>query len=158
MRLVRETDKNILLKWRNNRKVIQFTRSGVAISPDIHARWFETRLKNLEIEPIFIFTIDETPIGMTRLDLLDPLKNGYEVSILIDENFQEIGVGKRALLQTCEFGLNTLSARYIRAEIHNENLPSIKLFTKMGFVEKSKVDGSFSSYDLTNYSTSSFNT
>jgi RimJ/RimL family protein N-acetyltransferase len=157
MRLTREADRDVLLKWRNNPRVVQFTRSRVAISPEEHAGWFEKRLKNLEVEPIFIFSLDETPIGMTRLDLLDLKGKGYKISILVDELFQKAGFGKRALLQTCVFGMNALSAAYIRAEIHSENLTSIRLFTKLGFIEKSKVDDSFSSYDLTGLSTNSFN-
>ena len=119
MRLTREADRDVLLSWRNNPSVVQFTRSRVAISPEEHAVWFEKRLKNLVVEPIFIFTLDETPIGMTRLDLLDLKGKGYEVSILVDELFQKAGFGKIALFQTCIFGKNTLSASYIRAEIHN---------------------------------------
>lgn len=149
MRLVRQADRDVLLNWRNNPSVVQFTRSRVAISPDEHARWFEKRLQNLEVEPIFIFTLDETPIAMTRLDLLVSESGVYEISILVDALFQNIGLGKRALLQTCDFGINTLSATCIRAEIHDKNLASIKLFTGMGFVQKSKVDDNFSSYDLT---------
>ena len=86
---------------------------------------------------------------MTRLDLLDLEGKGYEVSILVDEHFQKAGFGKIALLQTCIFGKNKLSATYIRAEIHSENLASIRLFTTLGFVEKSIVDDGFLSYDLT---------
>lgn len=149
MRLAREVDRDVLLNWRNNPSVVQFTRSRVVISPAEHARWFEKRLKNLEAEPIFIFTQDESPIGMTRLDLLDSEYKGYEISILVDELFQKAGLGKRALLQTCEFAMNELSAKYIRAEIDNKNVASIRLFTKMGFVEKSTVDDNFSSYEFT---------
>jgi RimJ/RimL family protein N-acetyltransferase len=111
----------------------------------------------LKVEPIFILTFDETPIGMTRLDLLDLKDKSYKISILVDELFQKAGLGKRALLQTCAFGINALSATYIRAEIHSENLASIRLFTKLGFIEKSKVDDGFSSYDLTGLVTKSFN-
>jgi RimJ/RimL family protein N-acetyltransferase len=149
MRLTREADRDVLLNWRNNPSVVQFTRSRVAISPEEHAGWFEKRLKNLKVEPIFILTFDETPIGMTRLDLLDLEGKGYEISILVDALFQKAGFGKTALLQTCAFAKNALSAAYVRAEIHSGNLASIGLFTKLGFVEKSKVDDSISSYDLT---------
>jgi len=148
MRLARETDKDALLNWRNNPGVVQFTRTQASISIDAHAHWFKERLRILNLEPIFIFTLDETPIGMTRLDRIESERNGYEVSILVDEQFQNAGVGKLILLRTCEFGKDGLSATFIRAEIHNKNLASIKLFTKLGFVEKSKVDDNFSSYDF----------
>lgn len=148
MRLARESDKETLLNWRNNPNVMRFTRTRTAIPMGEHEIWFERRLKVLEQEPIWIFTRGEARIGMTRLDLIDPAEKGFEVSILVDDNYQNAGIGKKMLFQTCDFALDRLAAKYIRAEIHNENQASIKLFSKIGFTKRSTNPEEFSSYDL----------
>lgn len=148
MRLAREADKEALLNWRNNPNIMQFTRTKTAIPMGEHEIWFQGRLKILEREPIWIFTSGETRIGMTRLDLIDPIEKGFEVSILVDENYQNAGFGKKMLFRTCAFALDRLAAEYIRAEIHYENQASINLFSKLGFIKRSTNDEEFSTYDL----------
>lgn len=148
MRLAGKDDKDPLLTWRNNPNVVPFTRTQAAISPEEHAHWFEKRLHDLNTEPILIFTLSGARIGMTRLDLIDPASKGYEISILVDESYQNAGFGKRMLLQTCELAMNEFSATFIRADIHEENRASVKLFTNLGFTKKSKHNDAFSSYEF----------
>ena len=148
MRLARESDKEALLNWRNNPNVMRFTRTKTAIPMGEHEIWFERRLKMLEQEPIWIFTSREARIGMTRLDLIDPVEKEFEVSILVDENYQNAGFGKKMLFRTCDFALNQLVAKCIRAEIHIENQASINLFSKLGFIKQSINDEEFFTYDL----------
>lgn len=148
VRLVCETDKEILFHWRNNPDVKQFVRSKATITTEMHNQWFEKRMTVRDREPIFIFSLGNVPLGMTRLDLLEIQPKCYEISILVDERFHNSGHGRRMLQYTCEAAVRQYSASIIQAIIHKENVASLNLFLKMHFSKKSDIDANFSIFEL----------
>jgi len=148
MRIVNSEDESKLLGWRNSSKIVKYTRTQSPISTQEHSHWFKKRLEVSELEPILIFMHGEASVGMTRLDLIRSLPKTYEVSILVDEGFQNAGLGTRMLFQTCSHAAKKLSATFVTADIHNDNYASIKLFTNLGFIKQIGESGNFSSYEL----------
>ena len=148
VRLAGETDKETLLVWRNNPIVARYSKTGSTITAEDHSKWFEGRQLTLNESPIFIFSQGQVPVGMTRLDLIEKEPLVFELSILVDDRFQNAGLGKQMLEYTCETATNLYAAKTIQAYIHKDNLPSQKLFLRLGFSKKLVSDEVFSLYEL----------
>lgn len=148
LRLASIDDRDDLLNWRNNPRVVMFTRIQSTISAQEHNYWLTNRLTVLDTEPILIFTKGRNKVGMTRLDFIDSQERTYEISIVVDERYQNQGLGKSMLRRSCEFAMTELSTTNIQAVIHKDNLSSIHLFCNLGFEINSQEDDSFYVYRL----------
>lgn len=134
-RLINKNDATILLDWRNNIKVVQFSKSARPIEVNEHENWFLERLSNIDTQPIFLFELNSIPVGTTRLDpmFMNEDKYTYEISVLVDPLFQNRGIGLEIIQSTLSYAASNLFAHKIIAIIHKENLKSINLFSKTGF-------------------------
>lgn len=74
------------------------------------------------------------PIGLIDLFDFDPRNNRAGVGILIHnpEN-RNTGIGKEALGLLIQYAFRKLNLHQLYANIHSENLPSLRLFTTFGF-------------------------
>ena len=139
------SDCDLLLNWRNDENVRQFSKSSNVITKEVHLAWLKNRLERLEDEPLFILEIDGEPTGTARLDLFLENERGYEVSILIDPKFHRLGYAKVLLAKICDFALLELMAKQIVASVHVYNVNSKGLFESAGF-ELIKQDKDFYQY------------
>jgi RimJ/RimL family protein N-acetyltransferase len=126
-------DAAMLLAWRNNPSVREFSLHSGLIQNDEHLDWLAARLERVKCEPFFLFVAAHEVIGMSRLDLKFESANKYEISILVDPNQHGKGFGTKILNMTCGtfFSLNPDKA--IVANVHQDNAVSQKLFTNAGF-------------------------
>lgn len=125
-------DAEQLFLWRNQLDVRKYSRNQEIIDLATHVEWFSN---NLEFQGsksrIYLFHFDQTPIGMTRLD---EISDGIlEISIILDSNFRNKGLGKVLVQETCNYSFLHLNASTIMAAIHVENRNSLKLFQALGF-------------------------
>ena len=134
-RYANKDDESILLAWRNNPSI-----------RNMHSEWFEERLNKTQIQPLLIFKWNQKKIGMVRLDKLKATSKIFEISILVDESFQNQGFATSMISQSLEFAKLELSAEEVRATIHMENIFSIQLFTKMNFLSISEKEDVFQEY------------
>jgi RimJ/RimL family protein N-acetyltransferase len=125
---------SVLLAWRNNPNVRHYSQSTKIINETSHSSWFSARLTRMTLEPIFIFSIQQMNIGMVRLDKIQSEPNVFEISIIVDEFYQNRGYAKFMILQILRFATKELSAFQFVAYIHHANSHSKRLFTKVGFV------------------------
>lgn len=133
MRIAELSDMHRLFEWRNGLEVVNFTSNQGTISKTEHEIWFQKRMSKLGSEPIWIFELDNIAIGMTRLDALKSDSGIFEISIIVDTNFKNLGFGTKMIEQSCEFARANLSAKSIYARVHNKNKISIRLFLKLKF-------------------------
>ena len=145
IRIASISDSDILLKWRNETLVRQFSKFSGLIHEDEHIAWLKTRLTKCDKEPFFVFMIGELAAGTARLDNVIANEKILEVSILLDPKFQGFGNARVLLDMVCNYAIEKLGAQKILAEIHSENFRSIKLFQSTGFNYLSK-DGVFLKY------------
>jgi len=141
-----QSDSALLLSWRNNELVRIYSRSKAPISNQEHEDWLREKLTvgNTSCR-IYMFTENDTPIGMTRIDQLD--ESSVEISILVDPKLVSKGYGASMLKETLsESATNQKIDKYF-ATIHNQNIASIALFEKFGF-SKTQHDIEFSTYAL----------
>lgn len=129
-RYANKDDESIVLAWRNNPSVRKYSRTTDYIDQNMHSEWFEARLNMIQIQPLLIFNWNQKEIGMVRLDKLNALSKIFEISILVDESFQNQGFATLMLSNILEFAKLKLSAEEVRATIHIENISSIQLLRK----------------------------
>ena len=141
-------DEAILLAWRNDPKVRKYSRMSDSIDLNVHAKWFSERLIVIETQPIFIFQWKLKNVGMIRLDSSNNSLNIYEINIIVEESFQNLGFATSMILQILKLAKNELSGREIRAVIHKENTNSIRLFTNLNFVRIPNIEGEFQEYRI----------
>ena len=121
-----------ILDWRNNPEVYIWTRTNRFISLREHMNWFNLRENNLVSEPIFCYFLDESLVGMSRLDLVN--HEVYEISIIVSPDHRGKGFGTVILCDTCEYFVLHMSPRSrLIAWVHSQNKVSLGLFEARGF-------------------------
>ena len=85
---------------------------------------------------------------MSRLDCINDLEGLFEISVIVDETFQNRGFATKMISQTLLFAENELEAKEIAAVIHIDNVRSIQLFTRLNFHRKAKSFDKFDEYRI----------
>lgn len=135
-------DASILLKWRNDSIVREFSLNSHVITSSEHAAWFSSRLERQESEPFSFFDVADKTVGMTRLDIFPELDKTFALSILVDPILQGQGIGGRILVLTCENFFERFPHNKIVAIVKEENQISHKLFQNANFTHLNRIDGS----------------
>jgi RimJ/RimL family protein N-acetyltransferase len=139
------SDAAVLLKWRNSPDVRKYSIHSEEIQVEDHEMWFARRLKRHQMEPFFVFHVNDKPVGMTRLDLLPGSKVEYEISIMVDPEKNNMGIGTRILNTTCETFFTLQLGISLFAQIHEKNFTSQRLFEKAEF-KHHEIKGEFLRY------------
>ena len=121
-----------------------YAKSKDVISKEEHERWFALRFSRIELEPFWIAMLKETPIGFVRFDIDGT--SIMKINIAILPEYSGKGFGSDVLKLAIELLLENPQKKTIRAEVHVKNEPSLRLFRKLGFVDK-KSDQNFISFD-----------
>ena len=132
-RYVSRSDWPLVLDWRNQPDVYINMATPRVIDIKEHMAWFDSRSKNLELEPLFGYYLQSELAATTRLDFN---KSGhYEVGIIVSPNFRGLGVAFYCLTDTVNFFYTTLAIEHpeLYAIVNPKNLSSIRLFEKSGF-------------------------
>jgi spore coat polysaccharide biosynthesis predicted glycosyltransferase SpsG/RimJ/RimL family protein N-acetyltransferase len=139
-------DSMLVLNLRNQRESISASRNQSEITISDHESWYKNRLKSIQDQPFWIFKDSRKEIGYVRLENSSDFENCFEISISLDTDSQNQGIGTKILNQT----LNMLSINFaykkIIARINSNNANSIKLFKKAGF-SYYKADDTFEIYE-----------
>lgn len=147
LRECRASDSDMLLLWRNSEPVRSISRQTKRIYESEHSAWFRDRLTRSDLEPFWIVTLLGTPIGYVRFDKNLQIGNGFEISILINEQNQHKGFGRTALNASITEFQKRFSGEKIYAIIREDNFQSIKLFKCVGF-EYVALEREFCIYEL----------
>lgn len=120
-------DIDVTFKWQSDKNIRQYFKQPTTPTKAEHWHWFE---KNLADPASFLYIIyyDKVPVGTLRFDEL--CQNEYMISILVAPSEQGKGIALRALNKIAQLKENGL----FFADIHQDNLNSIRVFKKAGFV------------------------
>lgn len=134
-------DSSLLLSWRNNSDVRNWSRDSTEIDDVTHEKWFRAWMSNQQQQGYF-FVIEHLgrPAGMIRFDM--KAHKLFEVSVLIESNFRGKGVAKSAIKVAINHIRDASPEFVLIAAIHERNLASINLFSGLGF-QKSGKSGDF---------------
>ena len=137
MRRVNRSDCMDLFKWRNDP---QTRKNSVTDTNEVplkdHMKWFKSKLKDPNTR-LYIWTSGRNKVGLMRFDIG---KDIIKVGTNVNPAFRGMGAGSRIMGLTTgkiyrEFKKN------IVAEIRNDNIASIKMCAKNGYVIKRKARG-----------------
>jgi RimJ/RimL family protein N-acetyltransferase len=140
MRQVSLSDMGQVLSWRNSEAGIKYSKSNSSISMSQHKVWFESRILRNAHEPYLIFSIEEQDIGSVRFDLAPSDSRSFLTSIILNPDFIGRGYGSKILSLAINYIIDNYSEIELTAEIHDQNIASIKIFLNNHFTLIDKVE------------------
>ena len=135
LRSVCEGDCDLLYEWANNYEVRQNALNPNEIIWEEHKLWFKRKLNSPNAK-IFILENDKLPVGQIRYDKREGAI--WQIDFSIIEQFQGQGLGKKIV----ELSLDKISGT-IEAIVKKENVASMKVFERLGFIRKEFNNGTF---------------
>lgn len=135
LRPAKEEDCWDIFRWRNDPITIRFSPSGV-VRTEEHEQWFRKRLNSKDTVFYIIYKTEgearENKMGVIRFD---QSKDHAEVSINLDPAHRGVGYGVIALKKAITLYFKEAPVKKITARIMYQNIPSRKLFMKLGFLK-----------------------
>lgn len=125
-----QTDRNLIFKWRNDEKTVQNSLKNSNFTLNEFSNVFYNRYFDNLVPPLFA-TLKGTPFAFIGVLGRDP--DDLSISINLDPNYRGKGLSREALMKALFFIKKNYDVNKIYAEIKDFNLPSIKLFTGIGF-------------------------
>lgn len=129
------TDLARIRRWRNDWRVIAWSRQFDMLNEVEHERWFEKQATDpsLRMYKIVMKAGGTTePVGVCGLSSLDWRNRRGEFSIYIGPEFHRKGLGRNALSVLLLHGFQNLGLNLIWGETFDGN-PAAKLFESVGF-------------------------
>ncbi len=121
-------DALLLFDWVNNKDVRLNSNYQNSITWDTHLKWFENRLNSNDTF-IFILTDGEIDYGQIRID--NDNYNNWIIDYSIDVSYRGMGFGSLIVSLLIE----RFQYFYFKASVKKNNFSSIKVFSKLGFIE-----------------------
>jgi RimJ/RimL family protein N-acetyltransferase len=148
---INEEDTDCLVKWRSKPEVYKYFKNPVPITKESHNQWYENSyLHDLLRYDYIIFdkakAIKEKIgcIGVSKINIPDKC---FEISYIIGEAFQRRGYATESIVTIlCKMRSEGFTTVY--ADIHKNNIASIKTIQKLNFIESSR-QGDFIMYACT---------
>jgi len=126
-------DIEFLWYLRNQPDVYKYFRENRPVSWEKHIQWILPIMLGVSNKEIFVIQSQKAPIGQIRFDYKDRKEGETSISIL--KEFQGRGFATKFLSLAIK---KQKKVKLLTAEIHKSNLPSLKLFEKLGFKFKTK--------------------
>ena len=128
-------DSKLLQSWRNDPEAVAQSLSQRPVSDTEHIHWF-SKVLDSNTSLVFIGEARDSesnlPVGMCRFD--KSADQTLLVSINVDPAFRGQGLSKQLLLTGIQAVYSTWpDFTTVRAEVRQENLPSMRLFESAGF-------------------------
>lgn len=140
LRPARDRDSGDLLRWRNDPQTVRFSRTPRAVEPQEHQQWWEARRHDAGTRT-WIGEIGGLSAGFVRIDV--HAAEG-EVSIAVDPAHRGAGRGGQLLAALDDRLRPDFQVRLLRAVVHEDNEPSLRMFARAGYLPES-VDGAWRS-------------
>jgi RimJ/RimL family protein N-acetyltransferase len=134
-----------LYEWVNEPEVRANSFSTQVISWENHVKWLEQRLDNSDVI-ILLFFDENVPIGQVRFE---KKMNTFLIDYSVVKNKRGKGFGVKMLKSAIQYLWKIKSENLpllILGEVKFKNLPSIKVFRKLGFKEQFISEAEFSFY------------
>ncbi|OEJ66327.1 UDP-2,4-diacetamido-2,4,6-trideoxy-beta-L-altropyranose hydrolase [Magnetovibrio blakemorei] len=128
LKLAMLADTDLMYRWQSNPNLRKHSRQPLSPTYDEHVSWVEASLSNPR-RMILLIMHAGISVGILRFDKLNEA-NKYEISILIDDKYQGLGIASAAL----SLGRALHPSSQIIAEVHIENKASRTLFLNAGYV------------------------
>ena len=136
-RLADEHDIKDIFDWRNDKNTRLQSHNSKEIFWEDHENWYKNSLKDKNIHMLICEeSMDKSKIGIVRFDI----QNDFSiVSINLSPQMKGMGLGFLCLKNSIlRFKKDFEHIKYLVAEIKIDNIPSIRIFEKVGFIFEKK--------------------
>ena len=124
------SDAELLHDWRNDAQTRSMSFDDAPIPWEIHSQWFATQLADQRVR-MFIGKAGALPVGQVRLDCH---AREIKLSYAVDPDVRGHGFGT-ALVRRAVERARGMGAATIRAHVKIDNLPSRRIFNRLGWGE-----------------------
>ncbi|MCB0745702.1 MAG: GNAT family N-acetyltransferase, partial [Ignavibacteriae bacterium] len=122
-----EDDLVLFYKWANEETTRSMSFNEAPITLDEHTKWFKEQLRSRE-DILLVFEVDNIPAGNVRFN-----REGV-IGISLDKAFRSKNLGVILIKEGIKFIQSNTELKEITAFIKKENIPSIRVFEKTGFI------------------------
>ena len=138
VRPVNPADFFLLYRWANDEKTRENSLNHLPISLLEHSKWFVKRLCGRRAATLIVRGRLEgqrsVPMMVCRVDPASGLPDTWIISVNLGPRFRGRGISTALLGRAiAAFTMRIRSIGTLRAIILRQNIPSLKLFTKLGF-------------------------
>ena len=150
LRALEPSDLDFLYQIENNESVWEVSNTATPYSQFILKQYLENSHKDIyevkQLRLVICKTDSNEPIGFIDFFDFDPKHNRAGVGVLISSDKEkQKGYASEALQLLCDYAFTYLDMHQVFANIPEDNLASIKLFEKKGFIKSgTKVDWIYS--------------
>jgi len=133
LRLARREDAGLYWEWANDPTVRASAFQSALIPWETHLPWFEPRLGMTPTVLLFVLEAhDGRPLGQVRLE-----REGSRVTVDVSvaPRWRGVGCGTQLITEGLAQARTVWTGMMFVADILDTNTPSIRLFTRCGFVE-----------------------
>lgn len=147
LRSASESDRRLLLEWRNDPETRAASLNQDAVSDADHDAWFARVLVDPDVF-VYVGEVDGEPVGTVRFDL-DQDRRVAEVSINVGPAHRGRGLARALLQHSVDAVRDELGAGVtFLARIRPVNTASIRLFEHLGFLQAGVDEDGIELYEL----------
>jgi len=149
---ITENDTDIIVGWRGDPNVYRYFISPHKITSDEHRAWFNSRYVYDNNRFDWIAFCDKIPIGIFGVKRESESSGTAEISYILAPDHYGKGYAGEAVKRLMTFCADEWKCRRVIAEIHKDNLSSIRFIERLSFVYES-TNGNFKRYGIELYDT-----
>jgi len=137
LRAMEQADLDLVLTWRNQKRIRQAMYTDHIISREEHYAWFE-RVSGQDESLHFVFEYEGKPIGVANVTDINRAANRCVWGFYIGAEDVPRGVGSAMGFFTLEHLFETLGFHKVIGEALAENEASIRYHLRLGFVQEGR--------------------
>jgi UDP-4-amino-4,6-dideoxy-N-acetyl-beta-L-altrosamine N-acetyltransferase len=127
------SDLELVLSWRNQKRVCENMYSDRMIPLEEHQAWFATL--DHDANKYLVLEVDNTPCGLSYFNRIDRTSKTAEWGFYLGESDIPKGAGTVMGFLSLEKGFGELELRKVYGEVLGFNQPSCRLFERLRFCQ-----------------------
>lgn len=138
LRAIEPEDLDFLYQLENNTDIWEISGTITPYSKQVLRHYLENAHRDIyDVKQLRLCICKGNKVlGLIDLFDFDPQNKRAGIGLVVlEEKERNKGVGAEAIGLLCEYGFKVLGLRQLYANVLEDNLPSLHLFKKMGFVE-----------------------
>jgi diamine N-acetyltransferase len=137
LRALEPSDVELLYQWENDPEIWKISQTLTPYSKYTLKQFVDSAQEDIFSAKQLRFMINlmhtKETVGILDIFDIDFLNSRAGMGVLIDKNYRDQEIGTEAVMLALEYLFNTLHLHQIYCDVLNNDLISMKLFTKCGF-------------------------
>lgn len=133
LRLMDENDAGIVVRWRNDKMVMDGLFSFMPISVSEQRQWFAKTICDFS-RRYFIIEHEGQAAGTIQIVDIDHKNKKAEIGgLIVDPEHRGKGIAKDAVLKITDFGFNDLNLHRLELEVFADNDKAVRVYESCGY-------------------------